>query len=384
MKNYLRKELLIVALFLLVIVLPAFDMVLKLDRFIFLGENRELAKLPTMDFTIRALQKLPSDYTKYFNDHFGFRNSMVRANFILRYGLLGYSPSKQVIIGKNGWLFYAAEGEMEDFRGISKYDATTLEKWAKTLEIKRIWLEKQGVRYLFVVAPNKSTIYGEFLPGSYNRVRKSTALDELVHYLKTHTKVEVVDMRPALFAAKTRERVYHKTDTHWNEYGAFIAYRQIMQSIVQWFPSLRIKSFDEYLIERKMGGSLGLASMIGGTDFIKEEHINLKPLVGSLLKIGDINDSAKSPVVYSQNESSLPRVIVFRDSFFSSVAPFFAEHFQYSRYYWHPWITSTPIEEMISSQKPNIIIEEVVERYVKYSMADFVENPPNYILKRQM
>ena len=375
MKNTIKKELTIALLFFLAIFLPVSGMWLKLDRFKQLNENRQLAKPPPLGFTT----VFRSAYTRYFNDHFGFRSSLVRANFIFRHDFLGVSPSNRVVFGKNGWLFYTGDREIEDFRGITKYDAKTLEKWAKTLEMKRIWLEKRGIRYLFIVPPNKSSIYGEFLPDSYNRVRESTALDELFEYLKMHTRVKVVDFRQALLAAKSKERVYHRTNTHWNEYGAFIAYRQIMKPVVQWFPSLRIQTVDDYLIEKKIGEGGDLADMMGGTEYIKEEYINLKPLDNNLFKIEDIDDIAKSPITFEQNDSSFPRVLIFRDSFFSSVAPFLAVHFQHSKYYWQNWNTSTPIEEIVKSQKPDIVIEEIVERLVKTQMADFVGNPPKFI-----
>ena len=379
MKNILKKELIISLLFLLAVFLPVSDMWLKLDRFKQLIENRQFAKPPQLSFTVKSIKNFRSAYTKYFNDHFGFRNSLFRLNFIIRHDFLRTSLSKQVIFGKNGWLFYSGDGEIEDFRGITKYDAKTLEKWAKTLEMKRIWLEKRGIRYLFVVLPNKSSIYGEFLPDSYNRVRETTALDELLEYLKKHTRVKVVDVREALLAAKSKERVYHRTNTHWNEYGAFIAYRQIMKPVIQWFPSLEIQTVDDYLIEKKIGGGGDLADMIGGTEFIKEEYINLKPLDNHSLKIKDIGDISKSPITFDQDNSSFPRALIFRDSFFSSVAPFLAGHFQHSKYYWQSWDTSTPIEEIVSSQKPDIVIEEIVERMVKTKMADFVGNPPKFI-----
>jgi len=381
MNNILRKELLVVALFLFVIVLPVSDMVMKLDRFKYLNENRELAKSPQFSFTFSGIQKFPVAYTNYFNDHFGFRNSLVRVNFIMRHNLLRISPSKQVIIGKNGWLFYTGEGEIEDYRGITKYDDKTLEKWARTLEMKRIWLEKQGIRYLFVVAPNKSTIYGEFLPDSYNRVREKTGLDELVEYLKKHTQVKVVDIRNALFEEKSKGRVYQKKDTHWNEYGGFIAYRQIIKPIIEWFPTSRMQTFDDYHIEKKMGGGGDITYMIGGTEFIKEEHIKFKPKDNHSLSIEGINDITKSPVTVQHDNSSLPRALIFRDSYFTWVAPFLAEHFQVSKFYWQYWNSLTPIEEMINDQKPDIVIEEIVERLVKTRMTDFTATPPVFLSK---
>jgi hypothetical protein len=78
---------------------------------------------------------------------------------------------------------------------------------------------------------------------------------------------------------------------------------------------------------------------------------------------------------------SLPRALVFRDSFFSSVAPFFAGHFHFSRYYWDYWNSGTPMEEMVRSAKPDIVIEEVAERSVKFFQKDLLSKKPDYLKK---
>src|SRR5204862_8316357 len=34
-------------------------------------------------------------------------------------------------------------------------------------------------------------------------------------------------------------RLYHCTDTHWNDSGAFVAYRAVIERVKAWFPDLR-------------------------------------------------------------------------------------------------------------------------------------------------
>lgn len=378
MSKLIRKETLIVVIFIFVILLPVFDMVFKLDNLKPLNENRELAKAPRFSLTISAIDKFPAAYTKYFNDHFGLRKFLLYTNFIFKHKLLGVSPSAEVIIGKNGWLFYSSELSNDDFRGIRKYDAKTLKKWAESLEIKRVWLEKQGIRYLFVIAPSKSSIYEEFLPTACHPEIARTALAGFVDYLKKQTNVEVVDIRQALLEEKPKEKVYHKTDTHWNNYGAFLVYRQIMKPVVEWFPRVRIHTFDDYQIDKKTGIAGDLAGLMGLKEFFTEEHINLKPLGNYSAGIESINDAAKSPVTVEHNDNSLPRAVVFRDSFFSAVAPYLADHFRFSQYYWQYWNTWTPIEEILRAAKPDIVIEEIAERKITAGMADFIESPPEF------
>ncbi len=379
MKRLLRSEIYIALLFLTAILLPGLDTCLKFNRQKHLNENRAQAELPRITLSLASLQKFPQSYTKWFNDHFGFRSSLVKANFFIRYALLGGSPSRQVIVGKEGWLFYNGEGTIEDFRAITKFDESALAKWGQTLEKRRVWLERQGIRYVYMIAPNKSTIYGEFMPDAYTRVRTSSGLDDMVDYLKKHTQVTVVDCRPALLAAKPGERVYFKTDTHWNPYGAFLAYREIMKPVTAWFPAIRIKTLEDFTVETKRGNGGDLTALLGGSEFIKDDYPVLKPKVGSQLKLDGINDQSKSPLSIEGTDGSLPRALFFRDSFFSTVAPYVADHFSYSRYYWDYWNSTTPIEEMIRAQKPDIVVEEVVERAVKFYMTDLITTTPKYL-----
>lgn len=349
---------------------------LQLDRFGQLNENRKLAKPPEFHFTVSAIQKYPAAYTKYFNDHFGFRKWLVTGNFLLKHQLLGVSPSSQVIVGKDGWLFYTGEGEVNDSRAITRFEGERLEHWARSLEMKRVWLEKQGIHYLFVIAPNKSTVYREFMPDSHNRVREKTGIDDLIDYLRANTRVAVVDVRPALQAAKTTERLYHRTDTHWNDYGAFIAYQEIMKQLVRWYPSLKMHTLDEFEVSRSVGAGADLAGLIGGSDHLAEEYVKLRPRGKYSLPLAEINDEAKSPVSVEHAGTAPLRALFFRDSFFSWVTPFLADHFAYSCYYWKYWNSATPIEEMLAVTRPNIVIEEIAERRLTSGMADFVGAPP--------
>lgn len=380
MKISIRKEPIIVAMFLLALILPLSGMMFKLDQYKIPWKHPKPAVAPELTLSIRTIQKFPDSFTRYFNDNFGFRNALIRVNAFIKFNLLGVSPSSESVIGKDGWLFYALEGPIVDYPGVTNYDLRSLDKWARTLEIKRAWLEKQGIGYIFVVAPNKSTIYGEFLPDVY-KLSRNAALDQFYDYVIKHTKVEIVDTQKALLAAKPKERVYHKTDTHWNAYGAFIACNQVMKSVAKRFPLITLDSLENYTVTKKMIDGMVLASMMGGPEFIRENSIMLEHKHNAFISFEYMDRGSTKPVLFSQNAPTLPRTIIFHDSFFRSVAPFLAPHFQYSRYYWQNWNTSTPIEDIISSQKPDIIIEEVAEWFIKDMMVDFVDEPPDYIIK---
>ena len=65
------------------------------------------------------------------------------------------------------------------------------------------------------------------LPSPYDRVRAAVERDG---------RVTFVDLRAPLLAAKTRERVYFQTDSHWNYNGAVIGYGEIMRAVQATLP----------------------------------------------------------------------------------------------------------------------------------------------------
>src|SRR5207249_4855988 len=130
-------------------------------------------------------------------------------------------PTPSVILGRSGWLFFAGDEALASYRAVQPFTEVELAAWQRRIETRRDWLAERGICYLVVIAPNKETIYPEFMPESLNRVRPVTRLDQLVAHLRAHSSVAVVDPRDALRTAKAGGILYLRTDTHWNDVGAW-------------------------------------------------------------------------------------------------------------------------------------------------------------------
>ena len=206
-------ERMIVAVFVVAICLPMTGMVLNLDRDAPSAENRTLAEWPQLRWDEASLRALPEQLTRYFEDHFAFRQRLVRWQAVVRLRALRVSPSKAVIRGREGWLFYADDGAIEEYASKPPLTDAELEQWRSALQDISDWLGAQGIAYLFVISPDKHAIYQEYMPGTIRRAAVSR-IDQLVSHLRQHSTVRVLDLRPALLAAKEGERIYHRTDTH--------------------------------------------------------------------------------------------------------------------------------------------------------------------------
>ncbi len=210
-------------------------------------ENRELAKLP--ELSIAGLSEFPAKFESNFNDNFGLRSILVRWNSMMRIGLFQQSPVSWVVIGKNGWLFLNNLNNIEDCRGFLHYTNEELRTITHNFEEQQEWLNKQGISYLVVIVPDKETIYPEYLPDSIRRTNGKTRLDQLIDYLQKNSDFRVLDLRQPLLEAKNgKYSTFYRTDGHWNDYGAFIGYREIMLALKQHFPDISPLGEDDYAI----------------------------------------------------------------------------------------------------------------------------------------
>lgn len=336
-------------------------------------EKRKMAEMPTLDGSFTSLREFPAKFSKYYDDNFGLREALIGWHNHAKGMLLHLSPARNAIIGKQGWLFLGDGNIVADYRATHPFTSEELERWRIVLEGKRNWLAAQGIRYLFVVAPDKHSIYPEFMPDHINRVGKETCLDQLVAYLKAHSDVDILDLRPALRQVKDTSRVFHKTDTHWNEQGAYIAYQEIMKRLSRVDPSLASLSISEFRYVEETTEGHDLASMMGLRSVFREENVHLVPKNPNCAREAKISlDPRYSWPEYTPDhapyarecERSRRRAVFFQDSFGTALVPFFSEHFSRTVYIWD-YPGYEVMNSAIRQERPDIVIEERVERHLK-------------------
>lgn len=174
-----------------------------------------------------------------------------------------------------------------------------------------------------------------------------------------------VDLRPPLIEAKARERVYHVTDTHWNERGVFVAYRTLLGAVRAQLPSVPppwLRS-DFDAVSRRIAGR-DLAGMMGLSRVLAEDDLALVPKRPRRARVVDPAGAAASAelgrLVTEIAGSKLPRAVIFRDSFASPLAPFLSEHFSRSVYLWQNDFDA----QAVLDERPDVVIQEIVGRHL--------------------
>src|SRR5262249_33120358 len=140
---------------------------------------------------------------------------------------------------------------------------------------RRDWARDRGAHFLFVVAPNKSSIYPEFLPDSGRLPNRPSRLDQVLDDLREHTDVEFVDLRPSLLGAKALGPVYYRFDTHWNDRGLVVAGAAILDQLRAHFRDMPRLDRDECRFEAEPGRIGDLARMLANVPPLEEDWIRV-------------------------------------------------------------------------------------------------------------
>ncbi len=322
-------------------------------------ENRMLAKSPDLFVDDDINNKYGIQFNDWFNDRF-----FGRKHFIRLYSHIKKSMSvdnDKVLQGKDDWLFYKGDKSLENFQNKNLFSDEQLKHFAEYLSDINNWAIKNGKSFYYVIAPDKNKIYGEnitvlkkFRPDTDSRT------NQLVKYLHTNTNVTVIYLYDVIMQNKDNGLLYYKNDTHWNDFGAYIGYQEIINQIKkkhkQIIPVVYTetdKNSHEYGDLTKMLGNSGKKDL---TEYI---HPIIKDNAKCKYKTDDKNQR-NGFICYNKNKKL--NVFILRDSFFEAPVRYFNNTFNTVKYEWRYDITKDDLQYIKNNS--DIIILEQVERFI--------------------
>ena len=328
----------IICLFLGVLWLPTVDYFSGLDHTPPPGENRLPAPKPRLvRRDLSGVQACLATAEIYFNDHFGFRKRLIRWFQQWKVRLYHDASVNKAVPGEAGWLFTGEEQMVDHFLGLARFTPAQLQAWQALLEKRRNWLAQRGIKYLFVIPPDKQTIYPEFLPAWLRNAaptNRETKLDQFLQFMKEHSTVAILDLRPPLIAAKTSAPTYLKNDTHWNLFGGFVACQAVIKTLTEQFPELPPLRTEDYRWSNAPATGGDLARIVGSAE-PEQNFFTFRPDPSLPALQTQENPAFKSnwgikTVFTVDNPSAAVRrkVVVFHDSFGEAWRPFLAQSFE--------------------------------------------------------
>ncbi len=338
------------------------------------SEQRAAVPFPKWSWRFRDLIVYPRQFEAWFRDHFGFRQTLIDLNSRISYFVFHTSPSAKVLLGRDGWLFYNGDKQagdsnpVDDSRGATRLPPRQLEWIRWMIQDQLEWLAARGIRYHFIVIPSKEAIYAEYLPDYAAKVGPSPREQVLAH-LRT-AGVPALDLMEALRAGKARDRLFMKTDSHWNDLGALIGYQQIIAAVASNFPAVRPLTEADFRVERRLEDGSDLARMINLNRELREEQIYLAPRAERQSRVRKAGLQEMVDVYAETDDASLPVGVVYRDSFTERLVPFLSENFKRLVF---KWARQGADMSRLDAAQPDVVLQIMADRALslplKYSGA---------------
>jgi hypothetical protein len=349
-----RKSALFVLLFLTLLVTPL------------AGGGLPAPQSPLSDFAnarqwLKTALEFPTAYEKQFGGQFWQRPRLLTLYYDFLYDALGVRVFPQVLVGLDGWLYYTGEGNLDDYQCVRPFQPAELAHLRANLERLNDRLQVQGRSLLVVIAPNKERIYPEHLPPFIRRSDRPCRFDQVMQAMQD-SPVAVLDPRPVLLNAKAAHQVYYRTDTHWNERGAFLVYHAMLERLAEHHPALQSWQAEQFTLQQEtIRGDLSHLLLIDPplTETAETWHPR-QPYPAQFLP-----GQPDGWVVSEISGSALPRAVVFRDSFANNLIPFLSPHFSRAVYI-SSYLAIPHLVEMdiIEQEQADVVILEIAERYL--------------------
>ncbi|MDP3749244.1 MAG: hypothetical protein Q8Q88_19585 [Phenylobacterium sp.] len=333
-----------------------------------LKENRTLASAPAWPTHPGDFDRFRAGVDTYVADRFPARAHLIAA---FNYARLPFqvTGSSRVIVGRSGWLFYDDGSHLGSARGDPALTAGETRAWLTALAGRTEALRAHGTPYLVVTAPLKETVYPQYGPAWYAGPSDERAGLRLATLAKRSGAGDVLHLYSAVeTATHSGVKTFSPHDTHWTGAGAYMAYVAIMHELQRLevgepprpmadFPPTTASAYRDLAQMLGVAGLVNLDYVALGDPLAEQQHVTTY--------LTSKRDWTGARVIKT-GEVGKPTVLITVDSFSNALLPFLYSHF------------STLIiahnqdgawrEDLIKRFDPDLVILEVVESGLKFSM----------------
>ncbi len=257
------------------------------------------------------------------------------------------SGTDQVVVGEDGWLFYGATtGHFTGENRLTEEELTGVLDYLKALSV---YFENRGIQFVFVCAPNKNTVYSEFMPNYYLQASGSDA-QRVIAGLSSR-QVACPDLLQVF--GKQEAQLYHKLDSHWNNMGAALAAETIFDLLGKAVSYTHLP----YTIRGDFSGDL--SDMLYPDGLTRKDQQVYYNHVFSYQYLSTVRTMMEMEIT-TQSSEQTGRLLMVRDSFGNSLIPFMADAFEACRF------TRQSMTRVISETEGyDVVVLEIAERNLR-------------------
>ena len=334
-----------IAVFLLTVFGFSLAFLILPDRDFSEQENRGLRTLPEFTLAKLASGKFSDEINDYFADQFPMRDSLVGVKGFAELAM-GKRENDGILLGSDGYLtkrrFDVMLQNGEILPDMDAFDEAHIRDAAEAI---RSVSESMNVPFSIFLTGRTVDVAAAKLayPPAYSDALLALLRAELG---ETDGYIDSVPFYREML--ERGEEVYYRTDHHWTTLGAYYAYVEIMRSYGLEAEILPPEAFERVTVSDAFYGTSWSA---GGMKFVSPDSIELwlhgneecftvtadgRELEGlysyRYLDRKDqysifLDGTHDVVTVRSETDADRPTLLLFKDSFANSVAPFLAQHF---------------------------------------------------------
>jgi integrase len=263
------------------------------------------------------------------------------------------------VVGRNGRMFLARDSNrvLDQHSGRLRMGHGHLSGWSALLARRAMTLAHHDCRYAVLIPPNAHSVYPEDLPGDVANAAERPVHDLLAHLADDGPGVPVVYPLAELQDRKRRDEVFPRTETHWNELGAFVAYRALMEELPAAVPARRLDEDDVWFFALSGPGDLGIKRRLPSKSphlFAYLRHPDARLVADNMVEGTGNVIVTESPVA--------PRstCVVFGDSYTFGLLPFLSESFGRLVFAQSPSVDV----QLIERERPQVVLTVISERFL--------------------
>lgn len=224
---------------------------------------------------------------------------------------------------------------------------------------------------IYLIVPASMSVYPELVPESYGEPAEQNRLDLTIDAINAGGGI-AINLRE-LFAEHKEDEMplYYKMDSHWSDYGAYVAYEAMFEHISQKFPEAAPRSAEEfnwnpdYYQAGDIAYYLNMSqSRVKEYAYYRTFNFDVPTAVTAIPRYRSqtmlcYSDHVTTENIIRTNRSELPSCVVLRDSYSTQIYDILAERMDTTHYLgmWNlAWQNAT-----IANEKPDYVIYIVAE-----------------------
>ncbi len=224
---------------------------------------------------------------------------------------------------------------------------------------------KKDAEIIYMIIPSPMTIYPELVPQEYPKGTGKSRLDQVTEAL-SGAGATVIDVRGIFMEHKNDEMpLYYHLDSHWADYGAYLAYTQLFEHISQKFPNAKPHGIDaftwtaDYYTSADAMLYLGIPQVdIKEYGYYREFKEGLHTSIKAVPRYRGMqliySEDTCNEIIFNTKRSELPSCLVYRDSYSAGIYDLIPDRMNRTHYIgmWNYTWNNT----YINTEKPDYVI----------------------------